>query len=222
MMQKRIIGNATLYLGDCRDILPQITADAVVTDPPYGIGESRKAAVRTKAAKPDDRWRSRVPTDYDGSTWDDTPIDDETMQAVRNTAPVQVIFGGNYYSLPPAKCWLIWDKDNGGSDFADAEMAWTNLNKAVRLLRYLWNGFQKAKPEERFHPTQKPVTVMQWCIVQAGHPETIFDPFMGSGSTGVAAMNLGLKFIGCEREQAHFETACLRIEQAQQQQLLAF
>src|SRR3972149_10535833 len=137
MMQKRIIGNATLYLGDCRDILPQITADAVVTDPPYGIGESRKAAVRTKAAKPDDRWRSRVPTDYDGSTWDDTPIDDETMQAVRNTAPVQVIFGGNYYSLPPAKCWLIWDKDNGGRDFADAEMAWTNLNQAVRPLRHL-------------------------------------------------------------------------------------
>ena len=220
-MHKEIIGDATLYLGDCMEILPDVKADAVITDPPYGIGESRKAAVRTKAAKPTKRWRGCVPTDYDMHPWDDTPISDEAMCAIRNTVQIQVIFGGNYYRLPPSKCWLIWDKENGTTDFADAEMAWTNLNKAVRLFRYLWSGFLRAKPEERFHPTQKPVALMKWCILQAGQPETIFDPFMGSGTTGVACMDLGRKFIGCEIAPKYFDIACRRIEQAQKQLKLA-
>lgn len=204
------IGDATLYLGDCRDILPTLPrVDAVITDPPYGINEnSRKVASRGKAAKA---------TDYGAFDWDKTTIDDELLADVVAGGDVAVIFGGNYYTLPAARCWLVWDKLNGGNDFADCELAWTNLPKAVRIIRHLWNGMIRAGEERghaRVHPTQKPVAVMSWCIDQAGNPETILDPFLGSGTTGVAAIQLGRKFIGIEREPKYFDIACRRIEQA--------
>jgi site-specific DNA-methyltransferase (adenine-specific)/modification methylase len=117
---------------------------------------------------------------------------------------------------------LIWDKQNTG-DFADCELAWTNLPKAVRIFRHLWNGMIRAgeeKGQQRVHPTQKPIAVMQWCIEQAGMPETILDPFMGSGTTGVAAVRLGRKFIGIEREPRYFDIAIERITNAQRQESL--
>ena len=129
----------------------------------------------------------------------------------------QVIFGGNYYDLPPTKCWLIWDKENGDSDFADAEMAWTNLNKAVRLKRYMWNGMLRANRELRGdHPTQKPIGVMQW-VISHTEGDLILDPFMGSGTTGVACINMNRKFIGIEKERKYFDVACERIDAAARQ-----
>jgi site-specific DNA-methyltransferase (adenine-specific)/modification methylase len=138
---------------------------------------------------------------------------------MRKKANWQIIFGGNYYSLPPTKCWLVWDKENGDTDFADCELAWTNIDKAVRRIRYLWNGFARANGEPRGdHPTQKPIGVMKWAIGHLPEPnQTILDPFMGSGTTGVAAVQMGRKFIGIEREERYFEIACKRIEQAQRQ-----
>jgi site-specific DNA-methyltransferase (adenine-specific)/modification methylase len=211
MSEPVIIGNATLYLGDCRDILPTLPkVDAVVTDPPYGIGEAAgKAKTRGKLAKA---------IDYGNDDWDDQPIDIELMALVRAAGRWNIIFGGNYYECPPTSCWLVWDKQTTG-DFADCELAWTNLPKAVRRIRFLWNGMLRANGEQRGdHPTQKPIGVMKWCIGHLPEPnETILDPFMGSGTTGVTAVQMGRKFIGIEREPKYFEIACKRIEDAQRQ-----
>ncbi len=219
-MRIETIGDATLYLGDCREILPSLKADAVVTDPPYGIGEAAgKAKTRTSGLTSTIRDAQRYRRDYGDDPWDDKPIDAQTMAAVRSVAPWAVIFGGNYYDLPATSCWLIWDKLNGETDFADCEMAWTNFNKAVRLIRFLWNGCMRRERDiDREHPTQKPVEVMRWCISHIPPPaQIILDPFMGSGTTGVAAISLGKKFLGIERNQQYFDIACRRIAEAARQ-----
>jgi site-specific DNA-methyltransferase (adenine-specific)/modification methylase len=206
------IGDATLYSGDCREILPTLgRVDAVVTDPPYGIGEA--------AGKNASRSNIAVAKDYGDVKWDDQPIDAHLLGLVRAAARYQIIFGGNYYDVPPASCWLVWDKLNGDNDFADCELAWTNLPKAVRRIQWRWNGMIRQNNEPRGeHPTQKPVEVMRWCI---GHlpinADTILDPFMGSGTTGVACAKLGRKFVGIEIEPRYFDIACKRIEQAYDQ-----
>jgi site-specific DNA-methyltransferase (adenine-specific)/modification methylase len=214
-MDKVEIGSATLYLGDCAEILPTLGVfDAVVTDPPYGIGESKgKNKTRGKLA---------LSKDYGNDNWDDKPIDKNAIDLICNISKWQIIFGGNYFELPPTKCWLVWDKENGNTDFADAELAWTNLNKAVRLKRYMWHGMLRANKEARGdHPTQKPVGIMEWVINHLPkNVESIVDPYMGSGTTGVACMNLQKKFIGIEREQKYFDIACKRIEDSQRQNRL--
>lgn len=212
-----VIGDCTLILGDCREVLPTLgPVDAVVTDPPYGIGESA-AKNRTRGGG-GGRLGMCAPTDYGDDDWDQEPCAPEVLAWMRENSRWQIIFGGNYFDLPPTSCWLVWDKENTG-DFADAELAWTNLRKAVRLKRWMWNGGLRKGREERFHLTQKPLGVMEWCL---GHlPEmgggVVLDPFMGSGTTGVACARMGLRFIGVEREPRHFETACRRIREAYEQ-----
>ena len=202
------IGDCTIYLGDCREILPLLPkVDACVTDPPYGIGEAGKNfASRGKLASADK---------YRRSEWDDS-TQDEAIAAAIAKARWSVVFGGNYYDLPPTSCWLVWDKLNGDNDFADCELAWTNLPKAVRRIRFLWNGcMRRERDVEREHPTQKPIDVMKWAIEHIPEPSsTILDPFMGSGTTGVACVKLGRKFIGIEIDSGYFEIACKRIRDA--------
>ena len=211
--RKEVIGDATLYLGDCLEILPTLPkVDAVITDPPYGIGEARKDhASRNKLCG--------SPA-YERSAWDDAPASAAAISLIRESSRTQVIFGGNYFALPPAKCWLVWDKLNGENDFADAELAWTNIDGAVRLTRHRWAGILRdsERDQERVHPTQKPVVVMQWAIEKARMPALVCDPFMGSGTTGVACANLGRKFIGIEIEPKYFDIACERIDNAYRQQ----
>jgi site-specific DNA-methyltransferase (adenine-specific)/modification methylase len=214
-MSRVEIGLATLYLGDCAEVLPTLgQVDAVVTDPPYGIGES--------AGKNKSRNKLAVAKDYGNDDWDKSPISDDLMSLVVAAGRKAIVFGGNYYAMPPTKCWLVWDKENGENDFADAELAWTNLDKAVRLKRYMWNGMLRANKEPRGdHPTQKPIGIMEWCISHLPNDsQTILDPFMGSGTTGVAAVKMGRKFIGIEREPKYFDIACQRIETAQAQERL--
>lgn len=202
------IGDAKLYCGDCMDIMPTLDkVDAVVTDPPYGIGEAKgKNKSRSKLA---------IAKDYGVSDWDDKPHMDGVNLSTE-LAPQVVVFGGNYYNLPPASKWLVWDKENGASDFSDCELAWTNLSGAVRLKRYMWNGMLRANKEKRGdHPTQKPIGVMEWAINFTNG--LVLDPFMGSGTTGVACANLGRKFIGIEIERKYFDIACERIEAAYSQ-----
>jgi site-specific DNA-methyltransferase (adenine-specific)/modification methylase len=207
---KITIGDATLYLGDCMDILPTLDkVDAVITDPPYGINEnSKKVASRGKLA---------APKDYGDFDWDKAPPPDELIELIRTKGQHQAFFGGNYFTLPPTSCWLVWDKLNGDNDFADCELAWTNWPKAVRRLQWRWNGMIRQGNEERYHPTQKPIGVMKWVIELCPKAETILDPFMGSGTTGIAAIQMGRKFIGIEREPKYFDIACKRIEQASRQ-----
>ena len=203
------IGDSTLYLGDSLKILPMLDpVDAVVTAPPYGIGEAR--------GKNKSRGNRAPAKDYGVDSWDDETVD-EAIPLIRDVSKQQVIFGGNFYDLPPTSCWLVWDKENGKNDFADGEIAWTNLKKALRIKRYMWNGMLKANNERRGdHPTQKPVGIMEWAISHTDG-ESVLDPFMGSGTTGVACANLGRKFIGIELHEKYFDIACERIAGAYSQ-----
>ena len=201
-MNKTIIGNATLYLGDCMEVLPTLDkVDAIITDPPYGIGQDG-GAQRTRGSK-------RVNGEKMG--WDNQRPSKEIFDAIQALSDVQIIWGGNYFAdyLPASMGWLYWEKRMGG-DFADGELAWTSQHKALRQFSY----YKKNKGDE--HPTQKPLSLMKWCIEQCkNNPDTILDPFMGSGTTGVAAVQMGRKFIGIEREPKYFAIACKRIEDAQ-------
>lgn len=203
-----VIGDCRLLLGDCAAILPTLgKVDACVTDPPYGIGESAK--------KNNTRGTLAAPKDYGTDDWDQQPADQQVIRWLLENSRSQIIFGGNYFDLPPSSCWLVWDKQNGDNDFADCELAWTNLPKAVRRIHWMWNGMLRKGKEERFHLTQKPLGVMEWTL---GHlPDavrTVLDPYAGSGTTGVACVKRRLQFIGIEREPHHFETMCARIRKA--------
>lgn len=213
MSRVKTIGDATLYLGDCREILPTLPRfDAVVTDPPYGIGEDGGRCRSRKV--------TRNPTIQPKGNWDDETPPAEIFEAMRACSQHQIIWGGNYFTdkLPPSKGWLYWQKLMGG-DFADGELAWTNRNKALREFTFSPKGgdinSRFAKPNE--HPTQKPVELMTWCLTLIPEASTILDPFMGSGTTGVAAIKLGRQFTGIEREPRYFEAACRRIEEAWKQ-----
>lgn len=197
-MMPVVIGNATLYLGDCMDILPTLPrVDAVITDPPYGIGITKSN-------------RLAVSRGMGGGTWDDEAPPADLITAIVNHGDVAILWGGNYFGLPSTRCPLVWDKQNEGRDFADFEMAWSNVDSVARIFRMRPMGMDGGK----VHPTQKPERLMRWCIEQVGNPETILAPFMGSGTTGVAAIQMGRKFIGIEREPQYFDIACRRIEAA--------
>jgi DNA modification methylase len=216
--REEIIGDARLILGDARDVLPTLGRfDAAVTDPPYGIGEARQKNGRNPVPG-----KSRLGTrcavvNWGSSDWDDKTAPEELSASLR-AARWAIVFGGNYYDLPPSQCWLVWDKLNSG-DFADGELAWTNLPGAVRIIQYRWNGMIRQNNEPRGdHPTQKPVGVMRWCLQRLpSGSRSVLDPFMGSGTTGVAAVAEGMAFTGIEREGRYFDAACRRIEEAHRQ-----
>jgi site-specific DNA-methyltransferase (adenine-specific)/modification methylase len=126
-------------------------------------------------------------------------------------AQISIVWGGNYFELPPSRCWLSWVKPDAVPSMANIEMAWTNIN---RNAKHISCSIAQTNPERVAHPTQKPLKVMVFSIEQAGNPQTILDPFMGSGTTGVAAIQLGRTFTGIEREAKYFDIACKRIEQA--------
>lgn len=215
--EKVIIGDAELWHGDCSEVLAHIgSVDLVLTDPPYGIGEAAGKAKSRKSRK-----SLAKPIDYGNDNWDDAPPPFHLLEAIASKGENSIFWGGNYFGLPAASKWLVWDKQNSG-DFADCELAWTNLPGAVRIFRHMWNGMLRAseKNVSRVHPTQKPIVLMEWCIAQAGQPKSVLDPFMGSGTTGIACANHGLKFIGIERERKYFDIACERIQSAQDQMRL--
>ena len=197
-----------LICGDCREILPTLgKVDAVVTDPPYGIGES--------SAKVASRGKLATPKDYGSFDWDKEPPPAWVIQMLRDISRHQIIFGGNYYDLPPSSCWLVWDKKNGSNDFADCELAWTNMPKAVRRIEWLWNGMIRKGSDVREHPTQKPVGVMSWALDQLPQDaQLICDPFMGSGTTAIACVQMGRRFIGIEQDPEYFQSAVERIRAA--------
>lgn len=199
--REEIIGNARLILGDARQILPTLgRVDAVVTDPPYGLGA--KLAGGTWGAK-----------SGGGLAWDQNIPD--FLADVIAAAPVAVLWGGNYFSLPASRCWFVWRKLGAVRTMADVELAWTNIDANSRQIEH---SIAATNAERVGHPTQKPVRVMEWTINQLpGRAEAICDPFMGSGTTGVACARLGRSFIGIEIDERYFDIACRRIEAAQRQ-----
>ena len=212
-MNPVVIGNATLYLGDCLDILPTLPkVDAVITDPPYGIAHKSGRALGGK-------WGF---VRHQGVTIanDSKPFDPSHL--LRLGVPL-IAWGANFYSDKlPGSGWLVWDKRPGIEDMkfnrSDSELAYISETKTVKTFRHLWHGLCRAtEVGEHLHPTQKPVALMQWCIEQVGKAETVLDPYMGAGATGVAAAGMGRSFIGIEIEPKYFDIACRRIEDAQRQ-----
>ena len=197
----------TIYHADCRQILPMLGRfDLLMADPPYGIDADNRKRILS-------RRKLAAAKDYGESQWDKEPVPAWLMELAREMCDKQIIFGGNYYALPPCKGPLIWDKENGDNDFADGELAWNNLGTALRIKRHLWNGMLRKGGEDRHHPTQKPLEVIQWAIMQAGDVQTILDPWAGSGTTGHAAKNLGKRAVLIEREERYCEVAAARLAQ---------
>jgi len=211
-----VIGDATLILGDCREVLPTLQrVDAVVTDPPYGIGadKGKKGAIPFKSGRPVQR------AHYPDNKWDNERPERAIFDAMRALSDEQIIWGGNYFAewLPARGRWLWWDKCQTMPSYGDGELAWTSLNATTPKKITLANNALFAQRVERHHPTQKPAQVMEWCLGFLPDAHTILDPFMGSGTTGVACIKLGRKFIGVEIEEKYFDIACKRIEEAWKQ-----
>ena len=207
MTEKVTIGNAELWHGDCREILPTLPQfDLILTDPPYGIGADKVKAHST--VRDNSKW--------DIKGWDDSTPTTETMDIVVSSGKSSIIWGGNYFAnmLPATMGWLVWDKLNQGMSLADCELAWTSQQKAARIFKYSRGNFNS---EVRQHPTQKPLSLIVWCLDFHPKAQTICDPFMGSGTTGVACAQMGKAFTGIERERKYFDIACERIECAQAQ-----
>ena len=209
-----------LRLGDClpyMQALPDHAVNCVITDPPYGIGECRAKVMSRGTSTP--KWKRGKSIDYGDFDWD-IKLDRVYITEILRVSKHQVISGGNFYAdwLPPSSSWIVWDKLNGAANFSDCELFWTSHKKAVRKFAYLWNGFCKQHPEHREHPTQKPLLLMRWIVETYTKPgDTILDPFMGSGTTGVACVQTGRHFIGCECDPRYFEIAQRRIREAEQQ-----
>ena len=203
MAEKVTIGNCELWHGDCREVLPLLPpVDLVLTDPPYGIGF---------AAQPTDYQRKNGMKPAD---WDNAPAPDWLMGLMREKADRLIVWGGNYYSLPPTRGWLAWRKPDAPPSMADLELAWTSMDMNSKMLE---QSISATNAERVGHPTQKPLRVMAWSLSFAPEARTVCDPFMGSGTTGVACAQLGRAFTGIERDRKYFDMACERISRAHSQ-----
>lgn len=201
--------HVTIYHGDSAEILPTITTpDLILTDPPYGLGDLWQGGggEATKSS-----WRF-APSE--AMAWDSTTVDHVVLALPRMARHV-VIWGGNYYPLPATRCWFLWDKkQNDQWTTAQAEMAWTNVDRPVRTFR-MAQAEAHGTMHPKVHPTQKPLALMSWCIDMVRDPtiETVLDPFMGSGTTLRAAKDRGLRAVGIEAEERYCEAAVKRLAQ---------
>jgi DNA modification methylase len=218
LSEKITIGNAELYCADCAEIFHKVgNIDAVISDPPYGMNWNTDSNRYSGGEKPEIRGA--------GVNWEKVKGDDKPFDPIPWLEfPRVVLFGSNHYAQQlPVGTTLVWVKRyKFGTFLSDAEIAWMKTGHGV----YCYQDASMTGAGANFtkyHPTQKPVGLMEWCIERAKvpHNATILDPYMGSGTTGVAAMNLERKFIGIERERKYFDIACERIERAQAQLRLA-
>lgn len=227
--RREIIGDAVLYLGDCKEVLPLLPkVDAVVTDPPYGIDIGSAGYV--SGSKPIGSIGRRSSTivhakEYGKHDWDKEGLSQSQWDLIRPLVDEWIVWGGNHLSdvLGASAGVLIWDKKcrNGWDDtFSDAEIAYTNVITRAKCFRHMWVGAFRDSEQGanvRQHPTQKPIELLTWCLEFVPYAQTILDPFMGSGTTGVACAKLGRKFIGIEIEPKYFDIACKRIDEAYRQ-----
>ena len=201
------------YNIDCMAAMAQMKDnqfDLAIVDPPYGIGESNKQRKNT----PCKRWeaaKNNIP--YKKKEWDKNIPDEFYFKEIMRISKDQIIWGANYMTeyLPSRMGWIFWDKKNGDTDFSDGELAWTSFNKALRKFEWMWSGFKKQRPEDRIHPTQKPVALYNWLLKNyAKEGNTILDTHLGSGSSRIAAYDMGFDFTGYEIDVDYFEAQELR------------
>ena len=220
-MRSERIGYSTLCLCDCMDLMaamPDKSIDLAIVDPPYGIGESK--ADFNSRNRPCEKWKNPKPSLYTKKQWDikpDKTFFDLLLQKSKN----QIIFGANHFiSLIPydSPCWIVWNKKTGDNDFADCELAWTSFRSAVRMFEWLWSWFKKQKPEDRIHPTQKPVALYKWLLSKYAKPGwKILDTHFGSGSIAVACNEMGFELTASEIDEDYYNAAIKRIKDANRQ-----
>jgi DNA modification methylase len=210
IVREEIIGDCRLIQGDALEVLPGLAAGSVdvLTDPPYGIGVNHNMGRRA----------GDLPSEYDPADWDIAPPDKRAFDEMMRCGKSQIIWGANHFIDLIGKrspCWLVWDKlFSPEVSFASCELAWTSLGGVVK--KFVCSSQRK----NGVHPTQKPVALMEWCLGFMPDSETILDPFMGSGTTAVACIRTGRKFIGIEISPAYFDIACRRVREAYDQQAL--
>jgi site-specific DNA-methyltransferase (adenine-specific)/modification methylase len=221
-----IIGNATLYCGNCLEILQKLSCEdmALITDPLYRTRFTPGTKSRRNLRNSSLDWKNDG--DAPKPEWHDMKTSPLTDFRNLDGYKEAIIWGGNNLdNIPAARGWLVWDKRGNltSDDYGDGELAWTNLNTVIRIHRQKWRGIVREGIENvsngpKVHPFQKPLALMEWCVNMT--TRDVIDPFMGSGTTGVACMTLGRRFIGIEIEQKYFDIACERIDQAWRQQRL--
>jgi len=205
--------------GDCLDLMPSLPdgcVNAVITDPPYGLGDLWQGGGKKN------NQASWTFDPKEAKAWDENTHPGVLM--LPSLGVPTCIWGGNYYPLPPQRCWLIWDKkQNDNFTTGQAELAWCNVSRPIRVFRFAQCEFA-SEPGKKQHPTQKPLALMEWCIRMMRIPEgsLILDPYCGSGTTGVAAMRLGMRFLGIEISSAYCDIARARIAEAAAQPRLDF
>lgn len=206
--RREIIGDATLYLGCCLEILPTLgKVDAVITDPPFGVGNF----VQTTGRK-----FGRGVSYGKAVNWNESGPPPEFFEHIRRISAHRIVWGANFFNcFEPKGGAIIWDKAQSMPNFSKADIASCTHFKKTELVRIPWTNFTVAHEAATDHPCERPVSLYEWCIdYLPGHVASVLDPFMGSGSCGVAAARMGRSFIGIEREPQWFEAACERISAA--------
>lgn len=211
MTKPVVIGNATLYLGDCLEILPTLPkVDAVITDPPFGVGNfvqvtGRKMGRGESRGKPVE-WNESIPPP-------------EVFECIRRIGKQRIIWGANYFNCFEDRGGaIVWDKCQSMPNFSKADIASCTHFQKTEIVRIPWTNFTVTHRAETEHPCERPVELYEWCIRYLPKIKSVMDPFLGSGSCGVAALRQGCSFIGIEIEPKYFDIACERIENAQRQQ----
>lgn len=199
-----------IYHGDCREILPQLEpVDLVLTDPPYGVFKRQDSGMMFGK-------ETIYSKDQSAALWDKRP-DKAVLDMIVAKGKQHIVWGGNYMAdaLGACKGPLVWNKLTGNNSYADGELAWSNVAGTMRIFTHQWCGAFKDSERglQAVHPTQKPLALFAWCIGLADNPQTILDPFMGSGTTLRAAKDLGRKAIGIEIEEKYCEIAAKRLSQ---------
>ena len=198
-----------LIHGDCMDYMKGLDAKAfelAITDPPYGIGEAKKAGNRPK-----------VTVKYRSLDWDNDIMPREYFDKLISVSSNQIVWGANHFiqQIPyPSSCWIVWDKVRGEQDFADCELAWTSFKSSVKQFTFAWDGFRQGdmkNKEHRIHPTQKPVKLYRWLLQNyAKKGDRILDTHLGSGSSAIAAYEEGFDFVGIEKDREYYDGAVKR------------
>lgn len=202
MKIERITDKITLVCGDCMEYMTTLVDKSfqlAVVDPPYGINIGHGLGSGKKDYKMHKSWQFDAPT---------LPYFTELMRVSEN----QIIWGGNYFTdiLPPCDNWIIWDKKNPNLTFSEAELAWCSIHRKVRIFPYCSTHRDR---DGRFHPTQKPIALYLWLLEKYAKPENkILDTNLGSGSSAIAAYNLGHEFVGIEKDEQYFENAKERLQ----------
>lgn len=194
--------------------------DLAIVDPPYGIGED--------GAKNHSRGKLKRSTKYISKDWDNKPPSPEYFIELKRVSKHQIIFGANHFieNIPNSNssCWIVWDKVNGDTDFADCELAYTSFKTAVRIVKFMWNGMMqgsnfkgdmqgnKKLNEKRIHPTQKPIPLYKFCLDKYANPgDKILDTHLGSGSIAIACHDYGFELTACELDPDYYNSAIKRI-----------